>query len=446
MSQSPKYDRWTMRSSFILVVADTLLLQVFTLLLFFTGECSSKINNDSKLRNQHYNDDMSHPTSSSSEINPRLIGLNVNGKMKCLLWNNPRSSFRSTLTPLFTSHDIDEGEGRCETELPVPSSISPSAVFATGEYSFRRDRWYGMKQIGMLFRWNIPFSLRNNNNNDNHNNDNYDSNNRNDNILHPRIKERQMFSFPTTLDITAGRSIPPFSTTDHKVGTTFIDSGNLRIGWNQNEYNYDNLEPWIQIGFDPDYINSNNNLIGGKRFNDQPLHLKFFLPLIRRRFDLQWTSRWNHNTNLAATTRRSRSSSMNEQSSGDPWWIPEVRLDPSLGTLSSENRYRNAYVGGEDRKYWTEFKLRLRTTVPTLFSSATNFGIVPIDDNDTQTASLRLDCSFITKPGEQNLDSMGPTITTARLDMTVVPSYWWRSVTETARLGFIHEQNHATNQ
>jgi len=436
-----------MKSSFILV-ADTLLL--FALLLFFTGECScSKTNDSSKLRKQLYSDEISHPTSSSSESNPRLIGLNVNGKMKCFLWKNPRSSFRSMLTPLFTSHDIDEGEGRRETGLM--SSFHPSAVFATGDYSFRKNRWYGMKQIGMLFRWNMPSSLRNNNNNQN--NDKYDSNNRNDNILHPRIKERQMFSFPTTLDITAGRSIPPSSTTDHNVGTSFIDSGNLRIGWTQNDDNYDvysgedNLEPWIQIGFDPDHVNSDNNLIGGKRFNDQPLHLKFFLPLIRRRFDLQWTSRWNHNTNIAATTR-ARSSSMNEQSSGDPWWIPEVRLDPSLGTLSSENRFRNAYVVGQDRKHWTEFKLRLRTTVPTLLSSATNYGMIPLDDNDgdTQTASLRFDCSFITKPGEQKCDSLGPTITTARLEMTVLPSCWWRSVTETVRLGFIHEQNHATNQ
>jgi hypothetical protein len=163
--------------------------------------------------------------------------------------------------------------------------------------------------------------------------------------------------------------------------------------------------------------------------------------LICRRFDLQWTSQWNHNTNVAATTR---SSSINVQPNDDPWFIPQVSLDPSMGTLSSENRYRNAYIGKEDRKYWTEFKLRLRTTMPTLLSS----GMTASDgyDDDLQTASLRLDCSLITNPGETKHEFLGPSVTTARLDMTVVPSCWWRSVTETARLGLIHEQNHAVNQ
>ena len=350
---------------------------------------------------------------------------------------------RSTLTPLFSpSNEIVEGEGghRCQT-------FFPSAVFTTADYSFRKERWYGLKEIGMLFRWNMfPSSGYNNN----HNNDEYyDSNDRSDdNIpLQQRTNGRRIFSLPTTLDITAGRSIPPYSTGNQNAETVFIDSGNLRIGWQKNN-DYDDMsdtddnQPWIQIGFDPNHSTSNNASIDVKRRNvDRPFHLGFFLPLIRRRFDLQWTSRWNYNTNVAATTR---SSSMNIQPNDDPWWIPQVELDPSMGTLSSENRYRNAYVGKDDRKYWMEYKLRLRTTVPTLLSS----GMTASDgyDDDLQTASLRLDCSLITNPGETKREFLGPSVTTARLDMTVVPSCWWRSVTETARLGLIHEQNHAVNQ
>ena len=83
--------------------------------------------------------------------------------------------------------------------------------------------------------------------------------------------------------------------------------------------------------------------------------------------------------------------------------------------------------------------------MPTLLSSVTNNAMATYDDDDLEAASLRFECSLLTDPGEQKRSLQGFGRTTARFETIVVPSFLWRSVTETARFGIDHEQNHAAD-
>ena len=407
-----------------------------------------------------------HSPSSSSQKGPRLIGLDINGRLKSLFWNNPKTFMDSTRTPLFSSpckHEDEEDEDHYNhSNMPMnqiakladndkeesnqaglASLFLPGAVYGTADYRFRKERWYGVEKIGMIFRWNKlrPWSQCNDE-------DDQDG------------TKSEFFRSPTTLDIAAYRSLFPLSKATHNNGfTSVIDSGNIRIGWQQNDGNdvvgSGDIYPWIQVGFEPKHSAPGNDflLMNSSEQNKCPFHLRFFLPLIRRRFDLQWTSRWGNistdsssESNVRDSETRNQWSSKHRQSNDDPWWIPLVSLDPSTGTLSSENRYRNAFFGRDDRRYRTEFKLRLRTTMPTLLSSVTNNVMATSDDDDDlQTASLRFECSLLTDPVERINPSLGSTLTTARFETIVVPSFWLRSVMQTAKFGLIHEQNHATN-
>ncbi|VEU40449.1 unnamed protein product [Pseudo-nitzschia multistriata] len=420
-----------------------------------------------------------HPSPPSSSNVPRLIGLNVNGRMKCLLWGNPGTFSPSALTPLFSSpiagneednihadHDCSpsrqvetrfEGIGertsqQNDEKTRSPSSLLlPGAVFATTDYRFRKDRWYGVERIGMIFRWNVPSSLASSNK----------SNGERQETALCRSRKRIASLLPTTIDVTAQHSLfsphSSKSTRNHRrknYFAPFADSGNIRVGWRENEESdeteYDDARgcsnnPWIQIGFEqPLYATTtieNDDLlsIDHKQGTDEqnPFHLRFFFPLIRRRLDLQWTSFWG---NGITKDDFGRDRDMgNRRQSDDPWWMPQVSLDPSMGIFSSENRYRNSFAGRDERQYCTDFKLRLRTTMPTLLSS-----VSPSEDDDLQTASLRFDCSFMTDSGNsRTCRSPGfSTVTTTRFETIVVPSFLWRSVTETARFGLFHEQNH----
>ena len=388
----------TMRcSSIIFLIFKSDIWTIFLIvLLFFSDDCNSKKN---------------------------FIGLNVDGKMKCLMWS--KASFPSTLTPLFSSSKVDD-EGEDPLAIKHKYLLSPSAVFTTAEYAFRKERWYGLKKMGILFRWNILSSSRN------------------DERIQPQANERGTLLLPTTLDISASHVVSPSSI----VNNVPVCNNFLRLGWlkyNQSNSNSnDNLTPWIQIGFDPVYASRCKASVDTMKINDHSLYLNVFLPVFKR-FDFQWVSRWNKG--VSSTTKLYPASGQ-LNTKDDPWWIPKLSLDPSVGTLSSENsRYSNVYSRGNERQYRTEFKVRVRTRIPAFLLSSANNGITILDDEDnkyddnTESASLRFDCSIITNPVEKNRDSSGPTMTTARLDMTVAPSRWWRSIVETARLGFIHEQN-----
>lgn len=437
-----------------------------------TQKCQPQYQHQHQHQHQHQED---HPPPSSTTKGPRLIGLNVNGRVKSLLWNNPKTFMDSKLSPLFSSACEYEDEevrynhsngsvtrivktvdnDRKETkQRGLASLFLPGAVYGTADYRFRKERWYGVEKVGIIFSWNMlcPWS---------HCNDKDDEDEDEDEKV--RRTKAIFFGLPTTLDIAAYRSFPSPSKASHnKDFTSFIDSGNLRIGWQQKDagdvaVGVDGVNPWIQIGFEAkDYVSNDDFLVvNSKERNTIPFHLRFFLPLIHRRFDVQWTSRWGTHTTERSSKNsekreydaRSQWSSKYKQSNDDPWWIPQLSLDPSMGTLSSENRYRNSFLGGEDRRYRTEFKLRIRTTMPTLLSSVTNnaFSTSDDDDDDLETASLRLECSLLTDPGEMRCPTLGSSLTTARFETVVVPSFWLRSVTETARFGLIHEQNHVLN-
>ena len=93
----------------------------FLFILFLVPPCVSdrNINNGGSTQqrqpqylDQHENqqkEDHRSP-SSSSQKGPRLIGLDVNGRLKSLLWNNPKTLMDSTRTPLFSSPCKHEDE------------------------------------------------------------------------------------------------------------------------------------------------------------------------------------------------------------------------------------------------------------------------------------------------------------------------------------------------
>lgn len=432
----------------------------FILLLVSPGESDRNINLPQQHRPQHLDEHINehqedhHFPSSASPKGPRLIGLDVNGRVKSLLWSNPRALVESTLTPLFsssreygdeeveggytqTANTFDNNNDRVK-ERGIASLLFPGAIYGTADYRFRKERWYGLERIGMIFRWNMlrPCSQRNG---------------KGDGDEKEGISRTKTGYFwsPTTLDIAAYRSLPTPSEANYEGSTSIVDSGNIRIGWQQNDINaigLSDVNPWIQVGFEPKYTPPDGHSLEvnrSKRTNN-PFHLVFFLPLIRRRFDLQWTSRWGQ-LFTDSSSERNQWSLKHRRSNGDPWWIPQVSLDPSMGTLSSKNRYRNTFIGKDDRRYFADFKLRIRTTMPTILSSVTNNAMVaPDDDDDLQTASLRLECSFTEDPGERRRQSLGSTCTTARFETIIIPSFWLRSVRETAKFGLIREHNYST--
>lgn len=437
--------------------------------LIFPCVSDRNVNNEANhlhhKKSHHHEDDTI--LSRSSPKGPRLVGLDVNGRVTSLLWNNPKTSMDSTLTPLFSSpyeHEDDEDEGRVShsndpraktartsdksreggKQQRPESMFLPSAVYGRADYRFRKERWYGVEKIGMIFRWNRPRTWSHS-----------DARGDQDEI---HALSRQKIShcwLPTIFDIAAYRSVFARPKIVRNEGfPSFVDSANLRIGWGEifdnDEINVGDINPWIQIGFEPKFSSSDDLLaMHSSERKKKPLHLGFFFPLIRRRLNLQWTSRWGNSPTTRTGERGSDAS--NQWSSkrrlydDDPWWIPQVSLDPSMGTLSSENRYRNAIFGKDSGRYLTEVKLRVRTTIPTLLSSITNNFIEPSeDDDDLQAASLRLEYSLMKSPGDQTRPALGSALTTARFETIIIPSFWMRSVTETAKFGLIHEQNHVT--
>ena len=435
-----------------------------------TCECNVNVNSDYPVQQkphqpinlEQYTDQqqkISPSPSSPPPEAPRRIGLDINGRVKSLLWSNPKASIDSGLTPLFSSpfDDGDQTESKDlitqvdggvdnimneETPQRKASLLLPSAVYGTADYRFRKERWYGLEKIGMIFQWNAPLP------------------NKENRIGSSFLKDLRSRWLPNKLDIAVHRSIFPTSKPDSKEDfTSLVDSGNVRIGWKQNDggetIGAENTNPWIQVGFDSQFTPSHDcfRQVESSEPTKNPLHLSLFLPLIRRRFDLQWTSRWNNfsandnnDSGRVENGMREQWSSKHKGPNEDPWWVPQVSLDPSTGTLSSNNRYRDQFLGQENRQYLTEFKLRIRTTMPTLLSSVTNNVMGTADeDEDLQAASVRLECSLMTDPVRKGNISCGPTCTTARFETIIVPSFWLRSVTETAKIGLIHEQNHVTN-
>ena len=405
-----------------------------------------------------------HPSSDSPSI-PRRIGLNMNGRVKSLLWSNPQSFIESALTPLFSSsceYEDEEDGHQINSNSPATkansgadknlrgliSSILPGDVYGTADYRFRKERWYGVEKIGMIFRWHMPRSWSQCNSKE-------DGDGSKD-FFPTKVKSALS---PMKVDISVHCSIfPPSKVNRNEAFTSFADSGNVRIGWQQNDdgdiIGVGGTNPWIQIGYDPKHFTSDDFFeMTRTEQTKNPFHLRFFLPLIRHRFDLQWTSRWNNlSTNLTSEKNANKESDTESQwcpkyrrSNEDPWFIPQVSLDPSMGTLSSKNRYRNTFLGKDNRQYLTEFKLRIRTTMPTLLSSFTNNAVAASDDDDLQTASLRLEYSLMTDPVERRCSSLGQTCTTARFETVIIPFFWLRSVKETARFGLIHEKKHVIN-
>lgn len=446
---------------------------LFFCITLLASHCECNIYGDNP-KQQHRPPDLDQYTSdhrdnsplppSASETGPPRIGLDVNGRIKSLLWRNPRAFLESTLTPLFSSSrefEDEEGEGHQETNAAshvaegienskndpkqrgLAPYLLPGAIYGTADYRFRKERWYGVEKIGMIFRWNRPHPWS-------------QCNNKAAGEESKGLRAEKIGSvwLPTTLDISADHSLlSPSKTGWNEVFTSLVDSGSVRIGWDHDDeggvIGVSDANPWIQVGVNPQYTIS-------KADSEQknPIFMRFFVPLIRRRFNFQWTSHWENASANFLSEKFARNgdyaanewSSKNRKAGDDPWWIPQVSLDPSMGTLSSGNRYRSSILGKDNRQYLTEFKLRIRTTMPTILSSVTTNMMATSDDDDLQTASLRLEYSLMTDPGQRIPPILGATCTTARFETIIIPSFWLRSVRETSKFGLIHEQSHVTER
>jgi hypothetical protein len=322
------------------------------------------------------------PFRPSMPEDPKLA-LSVAGRIKCFLWGQPPSIqvpvSDPLLTPLLLADEDDE-----EQRNNVPSFFSrvkPSSLYATADYHFKKDRWYGIQSIGMLLQWKLRKKR-----------------NRKANPFEHKCL------LPTIMDVSIEHAIAP------SVVPKPANFASLCLKWDHKEVERSNVEmvPWIRCGI-------------GQSHKDPEASFGFSLPIFQRLF-IQWTSHWTsinvHKCSLFSSFDKGpRSVSENED-----WWIPQVTLDP-LGFMSSENRYRN--VHWKDH-YMLDIRLKVSTKAPFLFGNMVN--------DDPQSTMVRLEC-FVR---DQRQELSGGT--TARFETIMNPSEWWHSIQDTARVVILHEQ------
>jgi hypothetical protein len=311
------------------------------------------------------------------------LGLNLAGRLKCYLWGQlpsrgPRAA--RSLTPLFQPNrdTLEEQESKTEETLRV---VYPSSVYATADYHFQRERFYGVKNVGLLFRWFLRSGDRGNGN----------------------TTQNGVGVLPSNFDIAFDHAIPPIALSNP------TDSVNMRFSWDRNmeDDTVLDLAPWIKIG-----VHLAQHKPGGS--------LGFFLPLSDR-LNVQWTSHWDM-WNRAARSFTARPVERSRRSDPD-WWIPDIRLDP-FGILSSESRFSSHWR----EHYSLDVKLKVITTTPSLL-------LGNMVDEEYPTATLRLDCSIC----DERLDR--PSVTTARFETFMISSSWWQSIRGTSRVTILREKH-----
>jgi hypothetical protein len=226
-------------------------------LAFFSsiGESFGRLNHDHSFSAFRTDDD--------HDKQQGVLGLDVRGRLKIFL-RGPKSQEPSLETPLFSS--------RAEKQ---------PRIYATADYHFQKERWYGLKRVGSIIRWQ------------------------------PGIRHKYS---PRTVDFIAERE---FGSEVHPL----LDSTGFCFGWDDpNELSLLN-KPSLEVRL-------------GKA---DGLTLGWFVP-IRRRLHLYWTSHfaWKESANIMHIPSRPT------KDENVDWWVPEFRLDP-LGLLTSENKYARFY-------------------------------------------------------------------------------------------------------
>lgn len=313
------------------------------------------------------------------------LGLNVAGRLKCYLWglsSTMGGGVDTPLTPLFSASGSDKRE---EDEPSLKShniGVNPSSLYATVDYHFQKERWYGVKNVGLLWQWKFR------------------GNNREDHSVSHRVNLR-----PSIFNVAFDHAIPPVST------SSSTDSLCLTVSWDRSQdEDIGEMVPWIKLG-----VHHSQRDPGGS--------FGIFYPLSSR-FNLQWTSRWDVKSTVSPAFPSLEDRPIEFSRHSDPdWWIPDVKLDP-FGLLSSENRF----VQSNWRNHYSvDVKLKVSTKAPPLiFGSAI--------DEEPHATILRLDCSV----WDERLER--PSETTARFETAIIPSNWWQTIKEASRVTILHAQ------
>ncbi|KAG7363866.1 hypothetical protein IV203_037067 [Nitzschia inconspicua] len=360
------------------------------------------------------------PISSIQQQHGPKLGFNVAGRLRCYLWGNmprmePRDNASPPLTPLFsaTGNSIDEEKEEEEEDR----NQAPFSLYVTADYHFQKTRWYGVKNIGLLFRKQL-----------------FRDESYNTNIL----SSAQPLGFrwrPATVDISVHHalvknepdhgmlsSLSPSPTESAEICWTWDypsagnNNNNMMMMMNQPSL-LTAAAPWIKIGVDQTRQHS-----WGRSFG-------FSWPVLPHRLNVQWTGRWS-SQNVDVSTDQPVPS-QNPQSttktrSDYEWWVPDIKLDP-FGFLSSENRFLTCHWM---KHYSVDWKLKISTKAPLFL-----FGNDRME-SEPQSMLLRMDCSV----WDERVDNTNAA--TARLETILLPSDWWRSLQQTTTLTILWEQNH----
>ncbi|KAG7337118.1 hypothetical protein IV203_006391 [Nitzschia inconspicua] len=345
------------------------------------------------------------------------LGFNVAGRLRCYLWGNmqrmePRDNASPPLTPLFsaTGNNIDEEEEEDGNQAPF-------SLYATADYHFQKTRWYGLKNVGLLFRKQLSRD------------ESYNTS--------IRSSSQPLLGFhwrPATVDISVHHALEKKHEPYHGMLSSPQTTESAEICWtwdypsagssNNNMMMMMNqpslltaAAPWIKIGVDNTRQHS-----WGRSFG-------FSWPVLPHRLNVQWTGRWasqnvDVSTDQPVPSQSPQSTTKNR--SDYEWWVPDIQLDP-FGLLSSENRFLTCHWMDH---YSVDWKLKISTKAPLFL-----FGNDRME-SEPQSMLLRMDCSV----WDERVDNTNAA--TARLETILLPSDWWRSLQQTTTLTILWEQNH----
>jgi hypothetical protein len=345
------------------------------------------------------------PPPSASSQGP-VIGLSVAGRLKCYLWGPSEDDVNSEnppLTPLFSPNGNLDETNQEPGSIPTASSGTkrhPFSLYAIADYHFQKERWYGVKKAGLLFRQRLcPVqslgSLPE----------------RPASILYG-IGQR-----PSNLDVTVDHTFPTRSE-----GCKGADSAEICLTWDGNRdsvlqnFNSNHVAPWIKVG-----VHQSQREPSGT--------FGFSLPFSPQ-FNLQWMFHWATGRNVAGSssvTRKTVRSPIGNSPDYD-WWVPDIKLDP-FGFLSSENRF---FKSNHMEHYSMDVKFKVSTKAPSLL-----FGSV-VGDDGPQAIWLRTECSVWDERMKH------PNAATARFETALFPSNgWWQSLKDTSSFTLILDQYHS---
>jgi hypothetical protein len=210
---------------------------------------------------------------SESTLDPKLgavkrrkgLGIDLTGRVKCLV-RGPESK-DAPAKPLFA----------CKRD-------QQPFVYATAEYAFQKERWYGIERWGTMLRWQ-PTKYGN--------------------------------YAPCNVDLVAERQLESDS---------LLDSSSVRLEWDISE----RRKPKVELRL------------------DRPkgaAHVGLFVPLYNR-LHLYCISHlsWKETGDSSSFSSYAKMLSKDKPKENSDWWVPELKLDP-FGLITSDNQCSSLYNG-----------------------------------------------------------------------------------------------------